>query len=430
MRKSSLFKMAASPLVLGITMVGCTTAQTTAFRPAASTPKEASAAERAAKFADQAMLAAQKGDLAQALTHAEQAVEVSPRDVGYRMILGDLYLKNGRFLSAKTTFNDVLTLHEENTRARFNLALSQIALGERHSAMVQLDRLLETQSPADLGLAYALAGAPERAIEMLEQAARTPEANARVRQNLALAYAIAGDWKRARNTASQDLSPADLPARMEEWAAFVTPKANYDQVASLLGVTPADDQGQPTRLALAPEPAQPVQMAAVEQPAAPVIEPQPVAEAPVVEPAAAPEPARVEYASAAKSLIAPQPAVQKAALPASAPVAAFKPAAAKQSLEPKKTGTSRYVVQLGAYKSPALAAAAWTSVAKRYGLNAYSPMRATVQLPGKGTFHRLSASGFASQAEALRACQNVKAKGGACFVRNAAGDSPIRLASR
>ena len=40
---------------------------------------------------------------ARLLVHAEAAVDAAPRDAGYRMLLGDLYLKNGRFQSAETS---------------------------------------------------------------------------------------------------------------------------------------------------------------------------------------------------------------------------------------------------------------------------------------------------------------------------------------
>ena len=425
MRKSTLLKIAVSPLVMGIGMVGCTTTYQLPQRSAEASARLPDAAASAGGYAEQAQQIAAKGDFDRAVELAEKAVELSPRDVGYRMILADLYMKNGRFLSAKATYADVLALQPESSRARFNLALTQIALGENMSATVQLDRLAATESAADLGLAYALAGDVSRALSMLEPAVRSTGADARARQNLALAYALAGDWQRARTTAAHDLSPADLQGRMEQWASFVRPTASHDQVASLLGVTPIMDQGQPVRLALAPEPVQPVMQAAVEAPA-----PEPIQMA-SAEPVAAPLPAApatapaVTYAEAAQTLVAPvQAAIKPAALPASTPVATFAAPKARRS------GAGRYVVQLGAYKSEKMAEAAWSQVSRRYGLGDYSPVRATVSLEGKGTFHRLSVGGFMEQGEALRACRSIKEKGGACFVRSTAGDSPIRFADR
>jgi hypothetical protein len=56
-------------------------------------------------------------------------------------------------------------------------------------------------------------------------------------------------------------------------------------------------------------------------------------------------------------------------------------------------------------------------------------MRARFDSP-KGVFWRLSITGFANQREAINRCQLLKSHGGACFVRNFAGDAPVQYASR
>jgi len=43
---------------------------------------------------------------------------------------------------------------------------------------------------------------------------------------------------------------------------------------------------------------------------------------------------------------------------------------------------------------------------------------------------RLSIKGFASQNEARDRCERLQSRGGSCFVRAAAGDSPVQFASR
>lgn len=419
------FKIAASPLVLGLVLGGCSTDRSSMFRTAAASPQVARADQRASRYFELAQQSAAAGDTAGAVAQAEKAVELSPRDAGYRMLLGDLYLKNGRFQSAQTTFMDVLTLHPGNSRATFNLVLAEIALGRPHSALIKLDRLAETAAPADVGLAYALAGYPDRAVTMLEGAARAPGADGRVRQNLALSYALAGNWQRAKVTAAQDLSPAELASRMEQWATFVQPAAQWDQVATLLGVTPADDAGQPVRLALAPvAPAEAVYAQA---------EARPVVEAPPAQPiqyaaAAVPLPVtQPEYIPAVEAVSTPQRGVEPA--PVAAP--AFRPAAVKKVAQEVSAGTGRYVVQLGSYGSSAALQQGWSQLQKRYGLSGtYAPLTAVVDLPGKGRFHRLSVAGFGTQAEAARACAAIKSKGGACFVRGKAGDAPVQWASR
>ena len=464
---SKTLKFAASALAIGATMVACSPSAR-AFRPgSASTAAAETKAEHSAAAAyNKAMAAAEEKQHDIALSHAERAVELAPRDVGYRMLLAELYLKNGRFASAETTFEDVLALDPGNARAGFSVALARIALGRTGGAIGQLDEMAGAP-PADLGLAYALAGEHGRAIEILEPAARAADAAPRVRQNLALAYALAGNWEKARTTAAQDVAPDQLAARMEHWAKIAQPRESWDQVAALLGVTPRDDAGQPVRLALAPrtndnsafaaaEPAPAPAPVAVEQAyavggpapeAAPqaLVEVVAVPEAPAwvsetktvaaaAEPdqpvAAAEEETRPVYAAAVESLITPQPGIIKASTPTLAPVAAFRRPAAKAVAKPRlASATGGFVVQLGAFGSAAGVERAWASAYKRYGFSAHTPLSTTVRLRG-GTFHRLSVAGFRSHADAVRVCSTVKAKGGVCFVRGVAGDAPVQWASR
>lgn len=434
MNRAIAFRFAASGLVLAATVVGCAPAgQADRTASLEATP----VAERnAMKLYDRTQLAVQQGNFAEALTLAERVVELAPRDAGYRMLLGDLYLKNGRFVSAEAAFSDVLALDPRNPRASLSLALAQIAQGKTQLATAELEQLAETAAPGDVGLAFALAGNPQRAIALLEPAAREPNATGRVRQNLALAYALAGEWQKARVTAAQDVSPADLAERLAQWAEFASPNnGNGKQVAMLLGVTPAgEDPGQPVRLALHVEAPAPVLAEAAPAPQAPVevaaAEPTPPAEA-----AAPAEPevvAAEKFAAAAEMLVKPDPVVIPASAPAPAPIRAFKPLkAAKLDPVPRPAANGRFVVQIGAYKNPVQVEIAWSRAQDRFGFGReLQPVSTTVTLPGRGTFHRLAVGGFEAPGEAARLCRSIKAKGGACFVRTRAGDAPVQWAAR
>ena len=462
MKKSVAAKFAISALAVATTMVACKPAAM-AYSPAfASTPSpklEKQAADAAAK----AGTALGAGKVADAVGFAEKAVELSPRDVGYRMLLADLYLKSGRFESARSTFGDVLVLDPSNTRASLAVALTDIALGHPGDAVQALDRLSGNAAPADLGLAYALAGQPRHAVELLETAARKPNATGRTRQNLALAYALSGDWQKARVTAAQDVSPAELSQRLTQWAALAEPQGPADQVATLLGVRPAADPGQPTRLALAAPEAPATALAAVDPAPAPVAAPAPVVVAEAA-PAPAPEPVRTAqaelpawvpadkadtavampsapqpeevtkpvYAEAVQSLVRPNPAVIRASAPLT-PIGHFNSAPRRPFVKAQAAapvGPGKFAVQLGAFSTAANVERAWAQAYKRYGFADHTPLSTTVNMPGRGTFHRLSVAGFASRDEASRACLAVRARGGACFVRAVAGDAPVQWASR
>ena len=462
MKNSVALKFAVSALAIGATMVACKPAA--GGRIASASAKAPKAEQQAVELAAKAQAAVQKGAYSEGLVHAERAVEISPRDVGYRMLLADLYLKNGRFQSAETTFDDVRRLDPGNQRAAFSIALARIALGRPAGAVAELDRLAETASPADIGLAYALAGEPRRAIELLEPAARLAGATGRVRQNLALAYALAGDWEKARVTAAQDVSPAELAGRLQQWAALAQPGGGAVQVATLLGVTPAADVGQPVRLALAAPPAEPTAFAAAAPLPEPAPETVPAASAALAEAAPAPEPqaepvrmastdlpqwvseraaaeaqapasapaeeTRPVYAEAVQALVTPQPAVLTASAPTIETPARRIEAPRRRAAASAAAGPGRFAVQLGAFSSPSAVERAWAQMLKRFGFAELTPLSTTVRIPGRGTLHRLSVAGFANRDAAGRTCRSIQAKGGACFVRTVAGDAPVRWASR
>jgi Flp pilus assembly protein TadD len=452
MERKFAAKLAVSALALTSTLVACNPAAM-AYRPALAS--QSAAAKQAGEAFQKAQAFVHAGKLAAALTAAEDAVAFAPRDVGYRMLLADLYLKTGRFQSAETTYGDVLKLDPENKRAGLSVALTQIALGRSAGAVATLDRIADTAPASDVGLAYALAGKTERAIGMLEAAARAPGADGRVRQNLALAYALSGDWAKARTTAAQDVSPDELNGRLQNWAALASPTAGADRVAGLFGTHAVADQGQPTRLALA-DPA-PERLAAVE----PAAEAAPAAAA-TLAPEAKPEaPALVQVATTQPTVTidappapvlaaAPQPMVEPKPVYAEAVQALIAaPAAARKvklasvrpfDLAPRHSlaaahpqghaGPGKFAVQLGAFSSPAAVERAWAQAYKRYGFGRNVPLSTTFSVPGRGTFHRLSVAGFDSRAAADRICATVRAHRGACFVRAVAGDAPVRWASR
>lgn len=397
-----------------------------------------------------AQAALEQGDVASAVSLAERAVEKSPNDAVFRSLLGNSYLAAGRFRSAEAAFADALALYPAQNGVPLKLALAQAAQGKGDAALATIEAFGSAIDQADAGLAMALAGRPGAAIETLEVAARQPGADARVRQNLALAHAISGDWARARMVASQDLAGDQLEQRMSEWAAFARPNAAATQVAALIGVkAPASvDAGMPVRLALrsagkapvreamaapAPAPAPVTVAAPVMASAEPVSAPMlaaPAAEPVAVEVAAAAMPTQMEPAEVAAA--APDVAAMVDSLRAERvqPSGALPKVAELRRAAAKRFGASKAVVQLGAYASEAGVKTGWGVLSRRHRhLSAYVPASARFSGP-RGTVYRLSLKGFGSDREARQLCMQLKAGGASCFVRSAAGDSPVRFANR
>ncbi len=437
--------------------------------------------------------ALESGQLATAVQLAEQAVQANPDNSQVRALLANCYFAAGRFASAEQAYRDSLTLDPAQPKLVLKLALVEIAQGRGADAIAALDAARTALDPADYGLAIALAGRPDVAIDVLNQVARAPGADARTRQNLALAYGLSGDWAMAKTVASQDLAPDQVDSRIQQWMAVATPTRPSDQVAMLTGVHPSVDPGQPQALALKsspasqqlaqilpktapapvqPPPARPVQPAAIPATPPPALpdpepaiaqsspeEPVDAVPAPVVadaarslltlperdlQPQPQPKPSRAVAQLAQADAPKPTPSVKEAAAPPAvepvptrfdtpvepAKYVAISAAVRKAAEKLHRTGRSNSVVQLGAYSSPERVSVAWERLTKRYpALAAYTPMRARFDGP-KGTVWRLSIKGFADQQEAIDRCEKLQSRGGNCFVRHVAGDAPVQFASR
>jgi Flp pilus assembly protein TadD len=461
MKTVKFLKLAASTLILSSAMIAGGTVGIANSHSTESMTKQEKIASRAAQKSAH-FLAKQKFD--KALANAELAVSMKPESAEYRALLGQAYLRTGRLQSAETAFHDSLTLQGGRGRVALNLALTQIANGKPSDGMATLDANRDAVSPSDYGLAIALAGDVSRGVSVLEAASRGPDADAKARQNLALAYAMAGQWANARVMAAQDLSLDLVDARMTQWASFVRPRAAWDQVASLMKITPTEDSGMPGQLALNVAPA-PQAVAAIAAPEPVTAPPQqfaeaqpvyetPVAAAPVVEPEPSvpafvplPKPHPVHAAAPLiKSnhapikqavVVAPKvaPSKIKPVKVATVKVGAGKVVAVKPLAKPiiaasvQGASLGGFVVQLGAFSNEGSAQAAWNGVLKKTAeIGNFSASSARVKVKG-ASLYRLSVSGFVTKEAAGQVCVAIKSAGGACFVRSVSGDAPLQWAS-
>jgi len=419
MKTRAIISLAGSVLLLGGALAGGV--QGIAF---AGSHKQGSDARKAAAEAGKARALLARGKGADAVKHAERAALAAPESAEFRMLLGQSYLKAGRFTSARDAFGDTLALDAGNGKAALNLALAQIATGDWQAARGTLAAHVDTIPVSDRGLAIALAGDPAAAVDLLASAARADSASTKTRQNLALSLALAGRWTEARAVVGLDLAAADADKRIVEWGAFARPKAASDQVASLLGVTAVADKGRPAALAL--NVAAPVAVAS-----ATPVEPAPAP----VEVAAAPAPITAAP-DATPSLNTGMPAVQFAARQEIVQPIAAKPDAAPEpraralravakaapvEVAPRALAAGKFYVQLGAFDNASVARDAWKRAARQFPrFSGQTPQGATVRA-GAGSFYRLSLGGYA-RGDAVKLCLSYRAAGGRCFVRTGAGD--------
>ena len=392
------------------------------------------------------------GHADKAVALAEKAVLSDPRNGAYRLLLGNSYLRAGRFESARQAYDEAMELGEDSGKAALSLALAEIGMGRSNEAVDTLNSYRDAIPVEDYGLALALAGRTGEGIELMGNALRTSGTNPKIRQNLAFALALHGEWKEARVMASLDVPADQLDARLQQWAAIGNPDVRR-RVASLIGAPVREDAGQPTALALAnfPETAQLAAAAAAkaETPkagnagAAPALAKAAVEELPALDTAPAPRvadastqprPAQLAMIDAPAAKTAPVAVIQPQARPYRIAAAAVRPSArpvakpvamsaAKLAMRPT-VAPGTHLVQLGAFSTADGARRAWRHFTSRNpALASYRNVTTQVTVNGR-RFWRVQAAGFVGQASAATLCRSVKARGGACLVMAAPRVAP------
>lgn len=440
MNRKMLMRLAVSGFVFGIT-TAASGVGTVAAAPS----------EPAASAAGKARAAMEKGKDARAVGFAEAAVAASPHDAGYRALLGQAYLNDGRFASAVTALGEAMELGANDGHTVIALTLAHIAQGQTREAISLLSAHRDAVAAPDLGLALALAGDHEAAIYVLSEAARAEDATARTRQNLALSFALSGRWAQARVLAAQDLALNKVEARMAEWSKLAEQPDPRLRVASLIGTKARADAGMPVRLALNgnagagevalasadPAPVEiyaPAPVVAAASSAIRSVElPMPQRDANGVVPVTQlPQPQAagdVILADAAPYRAAPQDRaetvrpLQKAAIEL-----ATRMVPRAMGFDAKKP--SGWAVQLGAYDSLGIAREKWGSLKQRNAVLANFPASSHAATVKGRTFHRLTVNGLATRADATELCSQLKAQGQVCFIRQMGGAETIQWAAK
>ena len=394
--------LAVTTAIAGVLLSGCTT-------------QSAAPANVSASRAEAALAAGKHG---QAINHAEAAVLAEPRNAEYRAMLGSAYLDAGRFASAATSFDDAMQLGDNSARTALSLALALTGEGKQQEAAALLNDWEGEIATADVGLALALAGQPERGVHLMSNAIRAGDNTPKMRQNLAYAYAIAGRWREARLMAEQDVPADQVGERIAEWAAMTAPEAWQVRVAKLLDVQAgAHDAGQPTQLALANTPSldqlasEASASASAELPALAEAE-APVGELPALEtvdPSPGAAPASESPATFQAAFVATPP--RSVAAPVVQDSASFVERTAP-AVAQVVAGT--HLVQLGSFASEQGARRAWGIYAKRYPeLSGHQMVISEAVVKGK-RYWRVSAAGYGrSTANAM--CGQVRSSGNGCF---------------
>ncbi|MEL7689051.1 SPOR domain-containing protein [Citromicrobium bathyomarinum] len=401
------------------------------------------------------------GKTEKAVALAEQAALAAPQDPAAKAELGNSYLAAGRFASARQAFDDALALGDVSPRTALGFILASIGVGDNRAAIETLDQWRDAMSPADAGLAYALAGNPAMGAQILTNALRSGDNTATVRQNLAYTHALGGQWATARILAAEDVPPAELDERISQWASVARPEDYTARVAALIGVQPQADAGMPAQLALGANSTEALMAeAAAKAPAVATSS----GELPPVDLLAANTASRelkpLDQPFGARSIAASAPAnfdsafgatgktprtqpagapmaqpapaksapVAKAAVAVSTPKPATQPGRETRSASSELAGGS-HLVQLGSYGSEADAKRGWAIFSKRYPqISDREQVITRAKVNGK-IYYRLSAGNLA-EVSARSVCEAVKAKGYGCIAWEESKPLPGTLDAR
>jgi len=383
--------------------------------------QSAAPASISASRAEAALAAGHHG---QAISHAEAAVLADPQNPAYRAVLGSAYMDAGRFASAATSFDDAMQLGDNSARTALSLALALTGAGKTSEAAALLNDWQKEIATADVGLALALAGQPDRGVHLMSNAIRAGDNTPKMRQNLAYAYALAGRWREARLMAAQDVPADQVSDRIAEWATTSAPEASQARLAKLLDVpASAHDAGQPAQLALANTPSMEQLASEASAGTASELPPLAAADAPAgelpplasLDPSAVParyEAPPVERPSNFSSAFNAAAAVPTAVTQDTSRFVQPGPQRAEPVVAQRADGT--HLVQLGSFASEQGARRAWGIYANRYPeLAGHQMVISEAVVKGK-RYWRVSAGGYV-RATASSMCGRVRTGGQGCF---------------
>ena len=457
-RRTRLIGLAVTTALASTTLTGCSLFKPDEAQLSANAPTEQG-------------LATPPKQVRKAIDRQENQVLANPRDANARVALGATYLEAGRFHSADQILAEAMELGADGSDVVVTRALALVANGNFATAQQMLRDYQDMIDPADLGLAFALAGDPERGSRILSNALRSGQNTAKARQNFAYARALAGDWRSARLMVAEDVPADQVGARMQTWAATAHRGGHQARIASLLNVTPAVDGGRPQALALVNHPGieQLASEASDQAPvnplfadgdadvlaaADPMVAPSPVPLAPgefdladrtvairqdtdvaddgPVRVAIAASDMTVAAAPAARSPVG-KLAVKPATMVSDKPAATARKAAVAKHAD-ARLSNGVHMVQLGSFLKKEHAEKAWDVYVSRYPELANAKMALTeAEIDGTRYFRVAAADLAQNSANAL--CSTVKRSGHGCFAYAKATrlpgtlDRSVRMAS-
>ena len=196
-------------------------------------------------------------------TILERALVFQPNHALANYLFGKVALDANRFDEAREAFTRGLITQPDNIDLAVGQAVADDMLGNHEKAQSTYSRILRANPKAslaglrtNLAMSYLLAGAPQKAVDLLKAEVKKPNASSVTRHNLALAYGLLG-----RNGEAKKLLDGEIDeetrlltvARLKEYikdraagASPAVPTANFDRDESAPVVVKKSPVKKPT----------------------------------------------------------------------------------------------------------------------------------------------------------------------------------------
>lgn len=158
-----------------------------------------------------------------------------PNDMKVLSAYGKALVDAGRLREAENVLSHADTPDRPDWSVQSTRGQIADELGNHEAARAYYQEALK-QRPNDpgvlsnLGLSYALSRELPRAEETLLLAAHQPEADMRVRQNLALVLALQGKFEQAEEWSRRDLSPIDAAANVAQIRQMISQSNTWREI--------------------------------------------------------------------------------------------------------------------------------------------------------------------------------------------------------
>jgi Flp pilus assembly protein TadD len=144
----------------------------------------------------------EKGDFANSIEAAIEAVKLEPKNPMYWVSLGASYASAGQFDKAIEVKEKAIELEPENARYQNGLGVSYYAAEQFDKAIDAAKKAIELEPEnakyqENLGVSYHEAGLFDKAIEVKEKAIELEPENARYQNGLGVSYYAAGQFDKA-----------------------------------------------------------------------------------------------------------------------------------------------------------------------------------------------------------------------------------------